>query len=693
MATKTRKRIITSLMAAVLLLTTLIGVATAAPMAQEVSATEVQGTIAGGEFAEIWLGLQTDIQGNNIVLLSEWNRNDPASNGLGFYVLTTEQMASVLAGSNPAQNNLAAGTALGTDFPSNVIGAEFRATSDSYTLIVFNDSANDADFKLTATNALITDDSGNVSVVGAEEEMTDEAAAEDMADEEGTTTAEPTAEATEEATADAEATPTSEATTEATAPAADAEATETATPAPAANITPQIIEAQELSGELPEQYDQHYFGLVPSVKDGKITLLYAFSPQDSSELATRSGFWVLEQEDFNTYLDPSNGANLSELAIAAGSDDRPELQPNERSASFTASGVGPYTVVVFNNSTVPDNYTLSVDGGLLIDDSGQTTTMAADEEMTESAIAVEEGAADETTADTTDSSTEATTPGREGEPGGTYTVQSGDTLSLIANDIYGKLSYWQDICDYNQLDNCDTIEVGDVLQLPALDELGTTATAPASTTSTATAADETTDTAATAVTDTTAEEAPAVDATEAVTDTATTTDTADMTATDAMTDTESTSTMADTGSTSDATAADSNIMQQLEAAGNFTTLVNALQEAGLADALESAGPFTIFAPTDAAFDELPAGAMNSLLNDPTGYLTEILLFHVIDGEVTSSDIVDGEREVTQQGKSVGFEVTDNGIKVNGANIVLDDMAATNGVVHAIDAVILPPNSN
>ena len=109
--------------------------------------------------------------------------------------------------------------------------------------------------------------------------------------------------------------------------------------------------------------------------------------------------------------------------------------------------------------------------------------VAAEEEMTDEAVDVDEEAADEA-----DSAVKDTVASREGEPGGTYTVQAGDSLSLISDDIYGEIGYWEDICEYNQLESCDAIEVGDVLQLPTLDELGTGATAPATTAKTDTAA-------------------------------------------------------------------------------------------------------------------------------------------------------------------------------------------------------------
>ena len=128
-----------------------------------------------------------------------------------------------------------------------------------------------------------------------------------------------------------------------------------------------------MKGELPNQNDQHFLKLEPSIKDGNVILLLSFDPQDSSELARRMNFWVLDQDGFNRFVDPNDNANLAAIAFAAGSSD-PQIASNERKASFTASGFGPYTVIVYNNSRVPGTYSLRVDGGLLTDDSGQTLT-------------------------------------------------------------------------------------------------------------------------------------------------------------------------------------------------------------------------------------------------------------------------------------------------------------------------------
>ena len=121
--------------------------------------------------------------------------------------------------------------------------------------------------------------------------------------------------------------------------------------------------------------------------------------------------------------------------------------------------------------------------------------------------------------------------------------------------------------------------------------------------------------------------------------------------------------------------------------GSFTTLVAAVQAAGLVDTLKGEGPFTVFAPTDAAFAALPAGTVESLLGDIPA-LTSILTYHVIPGRVMSTDLSEGLMATTVNGQQVTITLA-NGARVDGANIVMADIEASNGVIHVIDAVILP----
>lgn len=134
----------------------------------------------------------------------------------------------------------------------------------------------------------------------------------------------------------------------------------------------------------------------------------------------------------------------------------------------------------------------------------------------------------------------------------------------------------------------------------------------------------------------------------------------------------------------------SDIVDTAVAAGNFTTLVAAVEAAGLVDTLKGEGPFTVFAPTDDAFAALPAGTVEALLEDPQGQLTQILLYHVVAGKVMSSDLSDGMAADTVQGSPVTFTIADGKAMVNEATIVTADIETSNGVIHVIDAVILPP---
>ncbi len=123
---------------------------------------------------------------------------------------------------------------------------------------------------------------------------------------------------------------------------------------------------------------------------------------------------------------------------------------------------------------------------------------------------------------------------------------------------------------------------------------------------------------------------------------------------------------------------------------DFSTLVTAVQAADLVDALKGEGPFTVFAPTNAAFEALPDGTLEALVADPSGDLTDILLYHVLSGKVMAADVTDGLEAPTLLGDAVKFSVTADGVKINDANIIVTDIEASNGVIHVIDAVILPP---
>jgi uncharacterized surface protein with fasciclin (FAS1) repeats len=129
------------------------------------------------------------------------------------------------------------------------------------------------------------------------------------------------------------------------------------------------------------------------------------------------------------------------------------------------------------------------------------------------------------------------------------------------------------------------------------------------------------------------------------------------------------------------------IVDTAVAAGQFTTLAAALKAAGLIDTLKGKGPFTVFAPTDAAFAKLPAGTVEGLLKDKAK-LTKILTYHVVPGKVLAADVVKLKEAKTVEGSTVTID-TSNGVKINNATVVKTDVEASNGVIHVIDTVIMP----
>ncbi len=130
-----------------------------------------------------------------------------------------------------------------------------------------------------------------------------------------------------------------------------------------------------------------------------------------------------------------------------------------------------------------------------------------------------------------------------------------------------------------------------------------------------------------------------------------------------------------------------NIVETAVAAGSFNTLVAAVRAAGLESALAGDGPFTVFAPTDDAFDALPAGALDALIQDPQA-LSEVLLYHVVAGKVLAEDVVNLATATTLQGQAVTIDAS-NGVRVNDAQVTQTDIEASNGVIHVIDKVLLP----
>lgn len=136
-------------------------------------------------------------------------------------------------------------------------------------------------------------------------------------------------------------------------------------------------------------------------------------------------------------------------------------------------------------------------------------------------------------------------------------------------------------------------------------------------------------------------------------------------------------------------AVEKDIVQTAISAGNFTTLATALTEAGLVDALKGKGPFTVFAPTDDAFKKLPKGALDNLLKDKEA-LKNVLLYHVVSGNVSSTDVVKLDKATTLNGSDVKIKTVDGKVMINDSQVTAADVKASNGIIHIIDTVLLPP---
>ncbi len=137
-----------------------------------------------------------------------------------------------------------------------------------------------------------------------------------------------------------------------------------------------------------------------------------------------------------------------------------------------------------------------------------------------------------------------------------------------------------------------------------------------------------------------------------------------------------------------AMAQQKDIVDTAVGAGTFTTLAKALTAAGLVDTLKGPGPFTVFAPTDAAFAKVPKATLDALLADKAK-LTQVLTYHVVPGKVMAADVVKMKSAKTVQGSSATIAVNGSTVKIDNANVTKTDIAASNGVIHVIDTVIMP----
>lgn len=612
MKVKSLSRVLTILMLLGLLATTAVFTASAQT---PVAASSVRGEL-NEQGSKHYLGLKVLDPTKQVKVVMDYRQDSSdLDGGSGFLLFDEQTFRRYISGET--QVNLAAG-ALDSSSGLKQKVAIIADPIGTFSAVVFNDTGIPLDYTLTAENALIVDDSG--------EQVRNASAAPSTSAGES---------AAEEATEEAAATSTPAAST-----AVTSTATATATPVARSLATPVIAREASLQGDLEEQFDKHYFDLAVADIGSNVNLTLAYDPQDQPNVDNGFNVWVYSTEQFRQMIlrgqTPSQATNTAAGTLTT----KDGLKTME---AIINTPFRTYTVIVANDSTIPVSYTLTVDNGLLVDASGQTNTAQA--LMAAAGSEEEESTGTGTTTTTTERTTDPTV-----SAGTVYVVKAGDTIATIARAAYGDVNLWDELCAFNQIENCDRIEVGQEIIVPAASELGTGAVA-----------------------------APVTAATPApVATTAATTTTAPVTTT--------TTTTATT--TAPATTASGTIIDVATNARQFEILLLALSLANLTDGLKGAGPFTLFAPADAAFASLPEKTLDSLLAD-TAQLGRVLQFHVVPQQLSAANITNGMTVTTLMGQQLTLGVADGKITVNGANVVGSELPAGNGSVFTIDAVLLP----
>lgn len=629
MKTKSMSKAVSLLVLVALLVGAIVPVVSA--QGTTVAASSVRGVLSDTG-SKHYLGLKVLDPTKSVKVVMDYRQDSSAlDGGSGFYIFNEDGFGRFVRGASANETNLATG-ALDS---SSGLKQKIAIISDpvgTFSVVAYNDSNTALDYTLTAENALIVDDSG--------EQVTNAAAPREVA-------------ATEETAAETEAeTATTEATVEAeTAVSETATATATPTPAAGAVSVPVITRSETLQADLPEQYSKHYFDLSVADTNGSVDVSMSYDPQDRQLLDNGFNFYVYSSDQFQSLIRSGVGPNRAENTAAGTLTTVDGLKTFQATINTPFRG---YTVIVGNDSTVPVSYTLTVKNGLLVDASGQSNTAQA--MMAAGAVTTTATATAGTVAATRTTTSTATTAGTDPtvSAGTVYVVKSGDTIATIARAAYGDVNLWDELCAFNNLANCDRIEVGDQINVPAQAELGTGAVAPAATAT------------------------PAAAATTPVTATTPATTTTPVAATTTVT----------TTTTAPAASGAGTIIDVATNARQFEILLLALSLSNLTDGLKGAGPFTLFAPADAAFAGLPEKTLDSLLAD-TAQLAQVLQFHVVPQKLTAADITDGMSVTTLMGENLTFGVSGGAITVNGASVNTAELPAGNGTVFIIDSVLLP----
>ena len=433
-----------------------------------------------------------------------------------------------------------------------------------------------------------------------------------------------------------------------------ASAREVAAATPVAVVTTGAVRSIWVSGGLNEQFAKHYLG-VEIVDTGQpATIKMVYDPQDSQQVDDSSGFYVFKQTGYDRYLNASPPSDSVFLTGSLESMDGIKRKVVEVVVDDVSDIVA---LVTYNDTTMPFAYTLTGENILFLDDSG---------EQVEGDRVVVQQPADGT-------SDPPAAVGTDIAPGSSYTVQTGDTLGTISLRAYGSTTNWSAICTANSLTNCDIIESGDLLTIPILaqtDTSGTGGTATPAATAAATA-DAMPEATAAATAAATAEAMP--EATAAATPEATA---------EAMPE-----------PTSQAETGGSNLIEVAEDYEQLDILLLALDLAGMSATIADGGPYTIFAPTNAAFASLPEARLDMLMAD-SALLAETLKFHVVSGSLKTTDLASLSTLTTIQGGTIDVSTgSDGALSVEGISIVTSDVEASNGVIHFIHQLLPDPDEN
>ena len=429
-----------------------------------------------------------------------------------------------------------------------------------------------------------------------------------------------------------------------------ASAREVAAATPVAVVTTGAVRSTWVSGQLNEQFAKHYLG-VEIVDTGQpATIKMVYDPQNSQQMDDSSGFYVFKQTGYDLYLNASPPSDSVFLTGSLESMDGIKRKVVEVGFDDVSDIVA---LVTYNDTTMPFSYTLTGENILFLDDSGEQ--VEGDRVVVQQPA---EGTIDPPAAVGTDIT-----------PGSSYTVQTGDTLGTISLRAYGSITNWSAICTANSLTNCDLIENGDVLTIPILGQTDTSGTGGTATpAATAEAMPEATAAATAAATAEAMPEATAVATPEATAE--------------AMPE-----------PTSQADSGGSNLIEVAEDYEQLDILLLALDLAGLTATIADGGPYTIFAPTNAAFASLPEARLDMLMAD-SALLAETLKFHLVSGSLKTTDLASLSTLTTLQGGTIAVSTgSDGSLSVEGISIITSDVEASNGVIHFIHQLLPDPDEN